>query len=292
METPRRVRQALSGFVCNAVVLRSEEVSRGAGAARASELAFVSVTALLFLAAVTLTIFVCGSSSAMGEMAMPGGWSLSMMWMRMPGQSWFCAAGSFTGAWSAMMVAMMLPSLTPMLRRYRGAVGIAREPHLGRLTAIVGAGYFFVWTMFGLVAFPLGSALATAEMRWASLARATPIAVGAVVALAGLLQSSKWKAHHLSSCRLSPSPEHILPANANTAWRHGVHLGLHCGYCCAALTAVLFAIGIMDLRAMTLVGAAVTIERLASNAERVARAIGVVVIVGGLFMIARAATLG
>jgi predicted metal-binding membrane protein len=180
----------------------------------------------------------------------------------------------------------------PMLRRYRESVGIAREPQLGRLTAVVGAGYFGVWTLFGLLVFPLGSTLATAEMRWASLARTTPLAVGAVVVLAGLLQSSKWKARHLSSCRLAPSPRHVLPANANTAWRYGVHLGLHCGHCCAALTAVLFAIGIMDLRAMTLVGAAVTVERLASNGERVARAIGIVVIVGGLLAIARAATLG
>jgi hypothetical protein len=26
--------------------------------------------------------------SAMGEMPMPGGWTMSMAWMRMPGQTW------------------------------------------------------------------------------------------------------------------------------------------------------------------------------------------------------------
>jgi hypothetical protein len=26
--------------------------------------------------------------SALGEMPMPGGWTMSMAWMRMPGQTW------------------------------------------------------------------------------------------------------------------------------------------------------------------------------------------------------------
>jgi len=51
----------------------------------------------------------------MGEMPMPGGWTMSMAWMRMPGQTWPGAAASFLGMWIVMMVAMMLPSLVPML---------------------------------------------------------------------------------------------------------------------------------------------------------------------------------
>ena len=55
------------------------------------------------------------SMSAMGGMPMPGGWTMSMPWMRMPGQSWPAAAASFLGMWIVMMAAMMLPSLVPML---------------------------------------------------------------------------------------------------------------------------------------------------------------------------------
>ena len=58
----------------------------------------------------------------MGEMLMPGDWSMSMTWMRMPGQTWLGAATSFLGMWVVMMVAMMLPSLVPMLWNYRKAV--------------------------------------------------------------------------------------------------------------------------------------------------------------------------
>jgi predicted metal-binding membrane protein len=67
--------------------------------------------------------------------------------------------------WVVMMVAMMLPSLVPMLWRYRHAVGRTGETRLGRLTALVGVGYFFVWIAFGMAAFPLGVALAAVEMR-------------------------------------------------------------------------------------------------------------------------------
>src|SRR5437016_10191698 len=112
---------------------------------RPSEHAFLGVSALLFAASVAVTIVWCASMSAMGGMPMPGGWTMSMAWMRMPGQTWPGAATSFLGMWIVMMAAMMLPSLVPMLWRYRQAVGRTGEARLGWLTALVGVGYFFVW---------------------------------------------------------------------------------------------------------------------------------------------------
>ena len=220
-------------------------------------------------------------------MPMPGGWTMSMAWMRMPGQTWPGAAASFLGMWVLMMAAMMLPSLVPMLERYRRAVRRSGGTRLGRLTALVGAGYFFIWTLFGMAAFPLGVALAEAEMRQPALARAVPLAVGGVVLLAGALQWSAWKARHLACCREAPGL--TLPADAGTAWRHGLRLGLHCGHCCAGLMAILLVLGVMDLRAMAVVTAAITVERLAPAGERVARALGAVVVGAGLLLIARAA---
>ena len=75
------------------------------------------------------------------------------------------------------------------------------ETRLGALTAIAGAGYFFVWTVCGMAVFPLGAALAAIEMQQPALARAVPIAVGAVVLIAGFLQLTAWKARHLACCR-------------------------------------------------------------------------------------------
>jgi predicted metal-binding membrane protein len=259
--------------------------------ARGSERAFLGVSALLFAASAAMTIVWCASMASMGEMPMPGGWTMSMAWMPMCGQTWLGAAAPLLGMWVAMMVAMMLPSLVPMLWRYRQAVDRTGETRLGRLTALVGAGYFFVWAVLGMAVFPLGVALAAVEMQQPELARAIPIGVGVVVLIAGALQLTAWKAHRLACCREAPGRGRTLPADAGTAWRHGLRLGLHCSYCCAGLTAILLVIGVMDLRAMAVVTAAITVERLASAGERVARAIGAVVIGAGVLLIARAAGL-
>jgi predicted metal-binding membrane protein len=257
---------------------------------RASQQAFFGLSALLFAGSAAVTIVWCTSMSQMGEMPMPGGWTMSMAWMRMPGQTWAGAAASFLGMWLLMMVAMMLPSLVPMLWRYREAVGRTGEARLGLLTVLVGVGYFLVWTVFGMVAFPLGIALAAVEMQVPALARAVPIGVSVVVLIAGALQFTAWKAYHLACCREAPGGGRTLPAHAGTAWRCGLCLGLHCSYCCAGLTAILLVVGVMDLRAMAVVTAAITIERLAPAGERVARAIGAIAVGAGLFLIARAMT--
>src|SRR5262245_12996716 len=91
--------------------------------ARGNERAFLGVCALLFALSAAVTVAWCASMSALGGMPMPGGWTMSMAWMRMPGQTWPGAAASFLAMWLVMMLAMMLPSLVPMLRRYREAVG-------------------------------------------------------------------------------------------------------------------------------------------------------------------------
>jgi predicted metal-binding membrane protein len=259
---------------------------------RASQQVFLGVSALLFAASAAVTIVWCTSMSAMGEMPMPGGWTMSMAWMGMPGQTWPVATASFLGMWVVMMVAMMLPSLVPMLRRYRQAIGSAGEAHIGRLTALVGAGYFFVWAVFGMAAFPLGVMLAAIEMQAPVLARAAPIAAGVVVLIAGLLQFTRWKAHYLTSCREAPGRGCALRPDSGTAWRHGLRLGLHCSLCCVGLMAILLVMGVMNLGAMAIVATVITIERLGPANQRVVRAIGVIIVGAGLFLIARASWLG
>ncbi len=98
------------------------------------------------------------------------------------------AAASFLAMWVVMTAAMMLPSLVPMLWRYRQAVAGTGERRLAGLTALVSAGYFFVWTVFGMAIFPLGAALAVIAMQQPAMARGVPIAAGVVVLIAGSLQ--------------------------------------------------------------------------------------------------------
>jgi predicted metal-binding membrane protein len=253
---------------------------------------FFGVSVLLFILSAAVTVHGCTSMPSMRGMPMPGGWTMSMAWMRMSGQTWADATVSFVGMWVVMMVAMMLPSLAPTLWRCHQSVGRARETLRGRLTTLVGLGYFFVWTLVGLAVFPVGVTAAAIEMEQPALARAVPIAAGLLVLIAGALQFTKWKAHHLSRCREAPGRDCVLPTHAGAAWRLGLHFGLHCGLSCANLTAILLVIGVMDLRAMIAVTAAITAERLAPAGEQVARAIGAVVVGAGLFLIVRAVRLG
>ena len=258
---------------------------------RPSQRVFYCVSALLFIVCAAVTIQWCASMSAMSEMPMPGGWTMSMAWMRMPGQTWVQAAVSFLGMWAVMMAAMMLPSLTPMLWRYRQAVGAGEMP-LGRLTALVGMGYFSVWIAFGFASFVLGAALAALEMHEPLLARAVPLAAGTTILIAGALQFTAWKTRHLACCRAAPMSNRKLRADARSAWRHGLRLGVHCCNCCAGLTAVLLVVGVMNLRAMAIVTAAITFERLAPAGASVARAIGLLFVGAGAILIVQAAGLG
>lgn len=251
------------------------------------ERAFLRTGALLFVASAGGTIYWCRSMS--GGMAMPGGWTMSMAWMKMPGQTWLGAGASFMGMWVVMMVAMMLPSLVPMLSRYRRAVRERETARLGGLTTLAAAGYFAVWSGFGAAAYPLGVVLAAAEMSWPPLARSVPVATGVVVLLAGCLQLTPWKVRQLECCRDSPP---CLPEGAVSgwpeAWRHGLRLGVHCALCCSGFMIVLLVTGVMDLGVMATVAAAIAVERLAPRPERTARLAGLAVMAGGALVIARA----
>jgi len=258
------------------------------GRVRTSQRVLVGALMALFAASMAVTIMWCTSMSAMGAMPMPGGWSMSMAWMRMPGQTWSGAAASFLGMWIAMMVAMMLPSLLPMLYRYRQDVGDGGAARLVALTVLVGTAYFLVWTALGIVTFPVGVMLNALAMQEPGFARAVPLTTGVVVLIAGALQLTRWKSHYLSCCRGIARQGHRLHADARTAWRYGLRLGLECVLCCAPLMAILLVVGAMDLGVMAAVTAAITIERLARAGERVARVTGAVAIGAGVALIARA----
>jgi predicted metal-binding membrane protein len=256
---------------------------------KASQRTFFGTVAMLFVVCLTVTTVWCNSMWASSQMRMPGGWTMSMAWMPMAGQTWADAAASFVLMWVVMMAAMMLPSLAPGLWRYHRSVWTTGNTGRGRLTILVGLGYFFVWTLFGLGVFPVGAAIATVETEQPALSRAVPLVAGFVVLISGALQFTKWKVHHLIRCREAPGSSDVPLSHPGAAWRLGVQLGFHCGLSCVNLTAILLVVGVMDLRAMAAITAAITAERLTPDGARVARVIGLVAVGAGLILIARAA---
>ena len=244
-------------------------------AERASQRAVFGVSALLFAASAALTIVWCASMSATGGMPMPGGWTMSMAWMRMPGQTWPGALTSFVGMWVVMMVAMMLPPLWPALAGFRRS----------RLVALAGAGYFSVWALGGAGVFAVGSAVARTELHWPAVARLVPLGAAAALLAAGAIQVSPWKVRQLVLCRACCAPAR---GDAAAAWLHGVRFGANCTLCCAGLMGVLLVGGMMNIAVVAGLAVAIAAERLGPRPDLVARAIGVAVMATGAVLLARA----
>jgi predicted metal-binding membrane protein len=240
---------------------------------------YLSATAVFALAA-GVTLYITRSMS--GGMPMPGNWIMSMMWTVMPGQNWLRASLSFVGMWLAMMVAMMLPSCLPMLLLYRRAAAFRGEQHLGSITFVLGAGYFFVWLLFGVVAYTAGVAVAHAAMASMALSRAVPFAAAGALVSAGIFQLSPWKSACLRHCR---DPLSVVAHHLHGGWRGALSLGLHhgtfCVGCCWALMLIQLVLGVMNFAVMVIVGVVIALEKLVPGGELVARITGSAAILCG-----------
>lgn len=259
----------------------------GRKAGRGAPLVFFGTSGLLFAAATVATIISCASMATMGAVPMAGSWLLSGIWLPLCGQSWLETAACFIGMWFVMMVAMMLPSLAPVLWCYRLAALEAGACRPGWLAALAGTGYFIVWTGFGLLVFLVGAALAQIALQLSSLARLGPTVGGFVILIAGLSQFSRCKTRLLADCREASGAFPAHPS-AMTALGGGAALGLRCGLSCIAPMTVLIAGGLMDLLLMLCVTLSVTAERLMPPEMRIAQATGVMTGAAGLLLLAQA----
>jgi len=215
---------------------------------RSSRQTFLGVSALLFVASAALTTAWCASMSTMCQMPMPGGWTMSMAWMPIPGQTWAGAAVSFVGMWVVMMVGMMAGSALPVMLLFAGAHarrGGGRAPFI---VLIFGLGYLTVWVGFSACATLAQWALHHAAVLSPEMAASSPRIGGAILCAAGVYQLTPFKRACLMHCQ---SPLGFLM----TRWRDGtsgaLQMGMrHGGYClgcCWALMSVLVVVGLMNL---------------------------------------------
>jgi predicted metal-binding membrane protein len=152
----------------------------------------------------------------------------------------------FLGMWLAMMVAMMFPTIGPMVLAHRVVVrhrGEGWPP-----TAAFVLGYLFVWTAIGLA--PLCALLAFQNLP-ATVGSSVwlHVVAGAILLVAGLYQFTPWKAVCLKACR-SPFAfilGHDFGGGRRSAFRAGVSHGAYCLGCCWALMSVLVVVGLMNL---------------------------------------------
>ncbi|MET3580599.1 putative metal-binding membrane protein [Mesorhizobium robiniae] len=165
--------------------------------------------------------------------------------------------------WFLMAIATMLPSAAPMIRTYCEIADTARvkgEPVVHPLILV--AGYVSVW----LVASAAFAVLTLIVNAFASPVQMLDPVVGATgaaaLSIAGLYQFSGLKEACLTKCR---NPFAVLFSNWSAKpgriFRLGMEQGVWCLGCCWALMLVMFAVGVMNVFWMALIGLFTLIEK-------------------------------
>jgi predicted metal-binding membrane protein len=190
------------------------------------------------------------------------------------------ALGWFVGIWVTMMAAMMLPSAAPMALLYARTAGDRVER-----TVLFLGGYLLAWTGYGLAAYGLFRAVGSAAPGFLAWSRGGPWIAGGALAAAGLYELTPLKEVCLRHCR---SPLHFLlhrfHPGAVGAVRMGAAHGAYCVGCCAGLMVVLFALGIMSLLWMIVVGALIFAQKVLPHGQRTTRVFAVAFVAAGLWV--------
>ena len=204
--------------------------------------------------------------------------------LAMPSPAWTPGyAAAMLTMWWIMMLAMMLPSASPMILQY-AAIGRMRDgPPIGRASPYVfAAGYGLVWGTFSLLAVLLQWRLGEARLLSPMLLTGTRWLAAVFLVGAGVWQLSPMKMHCLTLCR---SPAAFLVRHwRQGALRMGLTHGAYCLGCCWALMLLLFYGGIMNLYWIAGLSGLVLAEKLAPAGLRLARIVGLGLIVWGTAM--------
>ena len=221
------------------------------------------------------------TADAIGAMAASGMSGMGWAW------SGFLA---FLLAWAVMMAAMMFPAAAPMLLFFHRVAVKRAGPGTGILpTWTFAAGYLVVWSAIGAATWVLVRLASEAATRLDAPDRATwaPIALGAVLVVAGLYQFTPLKAACLRQCQ---SPLGFVMMHWRDghlgAFRMGLRHGAYCLGCCWSLFAVLVAAGVMSLAWMLVLTLVVFAEKVLPVGTRAARATGGALLLLGIVVAA------
>ncbi len=189
--------------------------------------------------------------------------------------------------WAVMMVAMMVPSVAPMVLMF-ASVNRNRqskeEPFVP--TWIFLSGYLIIWTVFSFVVTILQGYLHHLSLISPMMVSTSPILSGTILTIAGIFQFTPFKNSCLDFCR---SPLNFLMTHWKEgglgALRMGLEHGGFCLGCCWALMVVLFATGVMNFLWIALISIFVLLENVVKSQMNLSRIAGAGLILWGIFMI-------
>lgn len=192
--------------------------------------------------------------------------------------------------WAEMMVAMMIPSATPMLLTFALVNRKRREQDRPFVpTGIFLSGYLLVWTAFSVLAAVLQWILHARALLSPMMTGTSPFLGGGLLVAAGIFQFTPLKNACLAHCR---SPLDFLM----TDWREGkagaflmgLKHGAWCAGCCWILMLLLFVAGVMNLFWIAVITVFVLVEKMAPKNGWIGKSTGAVLVLWGAWMIARA----
>jgi predicted metal-binding membrane protein len=191
--------------------------------------------------------------------------------------------------WVVMMAAMMLPSVIPAVLVHAAVSSRLTRASEARWRsgAFVG-GYGLAWAAYSVAAAAMQVWLERLALLSPSLAAASPIVGGVVVATAGLYQLTPAKEVCLRHCRtpLQFIGEKWQPG-VTGALRMGMWHGAYCVGCCGVIMALLFVVGVMNLAWVALIAIFVLLEKVAFAGTRPGRlASGSALILAGVALAA------
>ena len=182
--------------------------------------------------------------------------------------------------WSVMMVAMMVPSASPMVLTFHR---LARST---RATAAFLGGYLLVWIGFSVLATALQAALQSASLMTMDSMRTTPLLGGVLFLTAGVWQLTPLREACLSKCR---SPVTFLMSEWRDGLRGAITMGTRhgrwCVACCWALMLLLFAAGVMSLVWVAAIALWVLLEKMLPDARWLSRAGAMAALAWGAWLV-------
>lgn len=203
------------------------------------------------------------------------------------GEAWSLGDGlAVLAMWVAMVFAMMLPSAAPVLTSYAALAEDKRRAGEATVSPMVLAGgYLAIWIAFAVVA-TIGQGVLT-QLRVLTPAgtTASQLLAGTTLFAAGLYQFSPLKMGCLTRCRF-PAPYFADNWTARTGgvFRQGIEQGLDCLGCCWALMVVMFAVGVMNVVWIAIIGAVMVVEKVTTSLA-VPRLVGVVLLLWGAALV-------
>ena len=166
--------------------------------------------------------------------------------------------------WMMMVLAMMLPTAAPMLKTYADIADTASSQ--GKKVApvfLLAAGYLSVWFVFAVTAAGAQWGLTALQTMTPMMAPASLVLAATTLMAAGIYQFTPAKFACLTRCQ-SPMPYFFANWREDNAgvFRLGVEQGIFCFGCCWALMTVMFAVGVMNVVWIAILGAMMAFEKL------------------------------